>query len=467
MRPVRALAAAALALVVQAGPAAGADAPERLVVTNSASWMPYAFRDAEGEPRGVLVELWRRVGERTDVEIAFDLITWRRSLDAVAAGEADVHGGLTRSRRRAVALDFSAPIIRVETQLFARRGAGVRGLAGAVGRRVGVVDGTVEQAFLARYWPGIEAVPYADSAAMVTAAVGGALDAFVTDYPTGQYRLIRQEAIDGFATVDTLFTEAIRAAVPKGDAARLAWVDAALARIGEAEKQAMLVRWLVPRAPLSPWLPWTLVGAAGGLVAVGVGAHYVALRRTVRRRTADLRETVAALAAANSELDRRAHVDPLTGLANRRRFVEAALAEIARAESYGHPLALALIDVDGLKTINDRFGHLAGDAALDRIARTLADNVRANDLVARWGGDEIAVLLVETTTAEARATASRLAAAVAATTLDVDGKAIPLGIGVGVAAYPGDGTGLDPWIAAADAALYGDKCRRVAPAGRA
>jgi diguanylate cyclase (GGDEF)-like protein len=464
---VRALAAAAVALAAQAGAAAGADAPERLVVANSASWMPYAFRDADGEPRGVLVDLWRRVGERTDVEIAFELVTWRRSLDAVTAGAVDVHGGLTRSRRRAEILDFSAPIIRVETQLFARRGEGVLGLADAVGRSVGVVDGTVEQAFLARYWSGIETVPYADSEAMVMAAVGGAVDAFVTDFPTGQYRLIRREAIDRFATVDTLYTEGIRAAVPKGEAARLAWVDAALARIDEAEKQALLDRWLVPRAPLPPWWPWTLVGAAGGLVGVGVGVHYVALRRMVWRRTEDLRKTVAALAAANNELDRRAHVDPLTGLANRRRFVDAALAEIARVQRYGHPLALALIDVDGLKAINDRFGHLAGDAALDRIARTLADHVRAHDLVARWGGDEFAVLLVETEAAEARATASRLAAAVAATRIDVDGTAIPLGIGVGVAAYPGDGAGLDAWIAAADAALYGDKCDPGAPVGRA
>ena len=217
VRASRAL--AALFWLAAPGPAAAEDAPAavapaRLVVAKSASWVPYAFRDADGEPRGVLIDLWRKVGARDGVELTFELVTWRESLERVAAAQADLHGGLTRSKAREARLDFSAPIIRVTTQLFARTSAGVDALAALEGRRVGVVEGTVEQGFLAKYWPGVEATAFADSEAMVRAALDGALDAFVADYPTGHYRLIQAQAVDLFETADTLYTEDIHAAVP-------------------------------------------------------------------------------------------------------------------------------------------------------------------------------------------------------------------------------------------------------------
>lgn len=117
---------------------------------NSASWVLYAFRDADGEPRGVLVDLWRKAGSHAGVDLTFELVTWRGSLDLVAAAQADRHGGLTRSNAREARFDFSASIIRVTTQLFARTSAGVVSLAALEGRRVGLVDGTAEQGFLAR-----------------------------------------------------------------------------------------------------------------------------------------------------------------------------------------------------------------------------------------------------------------------------------------------------------------------------
>ncbi len=98
---MRAVALAVLGRV--AVTATAADAPRRLIVPNAAAWMPYAFLDAEGVPRGGLVDLGRR------------------SLDRVGSGRAHVHGGLTRTRDRVVDLAVSAPIICVKTQLFVRR----------------------------------------------------------------------------------------------------------------------------------------------------------------------------------------------------------------------------------------------------------------------------------------------------------------------------------------------------------
>jgi diguanylate cyclase (GGDEF)-like protein len=103
-----------------------------------------------------------------------------------------------------------------------------------------------------------------------------------------------------------------------------------------------------------------------------------------------------------------ARVDPLTGIANRRAFFEMAEAEVRRVSRYGGPLSVVFMDIDDFKLINDRGGHEAGDRALASVARTLRVNLRANDVVARFGGDEFILLLPETGTAEAQAVLAKL-----------------------------------------------------------
>src|SRR3990172_11692659 len=90
------------------------------------------------------------------------------------------------------------------------------------------------------------------------------------------------------------------------------------------------------------------------------------------------------------QLQRISSTDPLTGLANRRLLDKRLREELARVDRYNHPLALMLLDLDGLKTVNDRRGHEAGDNAIPAVARTLPKACRNTDLAARFGGDEFA-----------------------------------------------------------------------------
>ena len=92
------------------------------------------------------------------------------------------------------------------------------------------------------------------------------------------------------------------------------------------------------------------------------------------------------------KLDNRATTDPLTGLFNRRKFDQALSAEILRAHRYGTPLSLIMYDADRFKTINDNFGHLAGDAVLIKLSRHVSSRLRASDVLARWGGEEFVIL---------------------------------------------------------------------------
>ena len=172
---------------------------------------------------------------------------------------------------------------------------------------------------------------------------------------------------------------------------------------------------------------------------------------------------LAALVAERSQVEERlrqlAVSDPLTGLANYRQLTYALDAEIKRFQRTERPFAVVLLDMDGLKKINDNHGHLVGSLALCRVAETLFGSCRAMDTAARFGGDEFAVVLPETDDAAAWHVARRIAERVAR-----DGEKPPLSVSVGVAVYPRDGDSLETLLSAADRSLYESKARRHAKA---
>ena len=169
--------------------------------------------------------------------------------------------------------------------------------------------------------------------------------------------------------------------------------------------------------------------------------------------------TLAALAYANAQqrelLREQALTDALTGLANRRHFHERLHAEVARAEREGRGLSLILFDVDDFKSINDGYGHPAGDAALRGFAALLRDEARVSDVVCRVGGEEFAVLLPSTTAAEAMRYAVRVLLASRCSALRPDGRALTAS--AGVANTRADGPVGDELLRVADDRLLAAK----------
>lgn len=167
--------------------------------------------------------------------------------------------------------------------------------------------------------------------------------------------------------------------------------------------------------------------------------------------------------ALEDHLRRQALSDSLTGLANHRRLFEVLHAEICRTKRTEREFSLLLLDLDGLKEINDRFGHLAGNRALCRLAQTLADCCRSLDTAARQGGDEFALVLPETGAAAATLVARRICELLAN-----DAEAPVLSVSVGVASYPKDADTIGTLLYAADRALYAMKAKqsRAAWAGQ-
>lgn len=146
-----------------------------------------------------------------------------------------------------------------------------------------------------------------------------------------------------------------------------------------------------------------------------------------------------------------AFTDHLTGLANRRRFERQLEREVARVERFGHPFTLLMLDIDSFKNLNDTFGHDAGDDAIRRLSKALCEGTRGIDLAARIGGEEFAVLLVETRKDGGFEVAERLRVAIKSLELPQAGH---ITASFGVAECPGDAQTAAEILKAADVALY-------------
>ncbi len=199
----------------------------------------------------------------------------------------------------------------------------------------------------------------------------------------------------------------------------------------------------------------------GALADVAVARQIVVARSSVPFLGAGFLVFSVVLLVVLADDDRRLQVqattDPLTGLANRAAFLERARFEIQRAERSGRPLAIVLFDLDRFKSVNDRFGHPAGDRVLLGAATAISRTIRGIDLAARWGGEEFAVLLVDADESTAGTAVERIREAVAAT--GPPRVPVSVTISAGIAVHHGlfERSQVDGLLRRADAALYAAK----------
>lgn len=168
---------------------------------------------------------------------------------------------------------------------------------------------------------------------------------------------------------------------------------------------------------------------------------------------ADLRAQVKALSEQLAEAERRADIDVLTPLLNRRAFMREVQRAIAVARRHDIPACVIFFDLDGFKAVNDRYGHAAGDAALIAVAARLQHDVRESDVVGRLGGDEFAILLQHADREAATVKAEALRACVMQTPVDFQGARFNIGVTYGVREIAGADS-AEQALAEADAAMY-------------
>lgn len=198
----------------------------------------------------------------------------------------------------------------------------------------------------------------------------------------------------------------------------------------------------------------------------GIPFAYAAFSNFVIRRMqiGILHQYQARLIMRVSELEDMASRDGLTGLHNRRYFYEALHVETARAHETKEPLALIIMDLDGLKVINDEYGHAVGDVIIGNLAQVIGRHIRSTDTAARLGGDEFGVLMPGTDKRGAFSMARRLWDELEHTPMFEDGPTrIMVTISIGVAGFPWGGETVEEMVQWADADMYANKVSRRLP----
>ncbi len=200
-------------------------------------------------------------------------------------------------------------------------------------------------------------------------------------------------------------------------------------------------QWLTAAYALSAWL---LIEAL----------LFLAIRLGTRKLEDEVAQRTLRIRDLNEQLREQANTDALTGILNRRAFMERLEAERSRASRSGSPISLIIIDYDLFKHVNDRYGHPAGDAVLKQVTRVIAERLRISDLFARIGGEEFAIVLPDTNQEDALRLAKTLRQSVAQTPVQLpDHPPFQVTISLGVAAWHPQEE-MRQWFAAADDALY-------------
>jgi diguanylate cyclase (GGDEF)-like protein len=240
---------------------------------------------------------------------------------------------------------------------------------------------------------------------------------------------------------------AIEAVRSSADRDRIVELLTVLHRIEGEERRLLALRDAANRAADERMERHNWIVAAVGLVLMILLTTAILSATRAHRQAVDL----------TGELHELASTDSLTGLPNRRQLMTTLEREMKLAARTGRPLSLALLDVDRFKSVNDRFGHNAGDEVLRAIADELRRVTRGGDLLGRFGGEEFAVLMPETNIAEAELACERLRAAIARREMRFDdGASTRVTISTGVAPLAGDKESAQ-FIARADSALYAAK----------
>jgi len=274
-------------------------APREIVVVDDQSYAPFSFRDAQGQPRGFTVDLWRLWSEKTGIAVDFRPMEWNDALAAVRDGKADVVGGLFRTPQREAWFDFTEPLFEFPTSIFFHSQIqGVKDLADTSGFTVGVVSGDSSEEYLLAQQPKIVLRRYPDMEQLVKAAAAGDIKVFVADTPVALHYLARTPGGENFRqSTHPVFDNRQYAAVRRGNTQLLAVLRSGFSQISAKEVDHILEVWGgIPVANTIPWREIGLVLATLlilGAVILGWNTH---LRMRIRHATRDL-------AIRNTELE--------------------------------------------------------------------------------------------------------------------------------------------------------------------
>jgi len=275
-------------------PAFAAHNPQTgIIVTDDNAFPPFAFLDAEGNPRGITIDIWTLWSKKTGVPVKFDLMEWDEALKAVREGRADAVGGLFLTPERKAYFDYTKEIIRIPTAIFFHRQiAGIKSLKDLSGFQVGVIRGDSSEELLRTKHPDINLLVYTSTDELVKAAIAGRVRVFVADEPVALFYLAKYPGGETFRhSSREIAINRQYSAVRKGNTLLLSTVQSGFDKISKAEINSIVKEWSGKSTRAD--IPWRAIGLILIVILIIVAAVLVwniQLRRRVLRATRDLEE---------------------------------------------------------------------------------------------------------------------------------------------------------------------------------
>jgi len=222
-----------------------------IVITESDKLAPMSFLGVNGEPKGFVIDYWKKWSQETGIPVRFRLTTWKKTLELVESGECDVHGGLYITPEREEYLDFTGPTFSVVGMLAVRRDSNIRGLDSIGNHVVGVMEKGSSQEILRTRHPNIKLKYYPSVKDEVEAFVAGEVDAVLADNHVMLYRFGKLGADRSLLREIPIYEKTLHAAVKKGNSELLAVINEGMSMIGKKEMDTILNVWYVPDSSIS------------------------------------------------------------------------------------------------------------------------------------------------------------------------------------------------------------------------
>ena len=412
-------------------------------------WVPFERIDEQGRYVGLLADFIDLLSKRLGVP--FQLIPTRdysQSKDYFNRGVCDIIPGEVRRPGLPESILTTKPYY-VAPRVFAVHidAPLITDFGKIAGGKIGTLANSPGLKILSEIYPGIKPIEINTTDEGLRLVESRELDAFVSPLATISYSIKKQGLssvkIGGVIARDIPFVVMVN----KSDRKLVAVLDKAIDSISANERRAISDKWI--SVTYERGIDYNLIIQVSGALCLVI-LFLFWRSRVISRANGALLEAQNLLREKNIELETLSMTDALTGLYNRRAMEPLVEKEMGRKKRHGHPVSLMIMDIDHFKWVNDAHGHTAGDDVLAGLSRGVTSILRTTDIMARWGGEEFAILAAETDLSQGLVLAEKVRRHVEELVFDKVGRVT---VSIGLAEYSAAESFLD-WYRRADEALY-------------
>jgi diguanylate cyclase (GGDEF)-like protein len=415
------------------------------------SWYPFEYFNDKGDYSGLSADYIEYIKNSLSLTIEADKnYSWAESLAAIEVNKIDVISAIVRTPEREKSMLFTNPYISAPTVLVSRKnGFNADSLASLKGRTIGIVAENAVLGFVASDYPEILIIPVDSTIDGLQKLSDDKLDAFLGDISFVNFTINEEQFADLIITGFSPYNLEVSMAVRTELEPLVGILNKVFLSISEKEKAEIANNWLAVKIQtgikLSTVVLWVLpISSFLMLIAMLI---FVRLNRKLKLEIIENAEH-------HEQLERMAHYDVLTNLPNRVLLADRLSQSMVQCQRRNQSLAVAFIDLDGFKAVNDRHSHNVGDELLVEVAQRMKEALREGDTLARIGGDEFIAVMVDLENIEDSEPVLKRLLKAAAKSITLGDAVMKVSASIGVSLYPQDHVDADLLMRHADQAMY-------------